>query len=474
MRRTISLLMAALFLLVKAASGEEDRLVILSPHWEGIRSEFGWGFKDRYRARTGRDVKVEWLDVGGGTGTILRFVKSEFSKNPAGIGVDLFFGGGIDPFVELTRLGLTYPYRLPDEQLEQIGKTIGGIPIYDPDCHWYGAALSGFGIIYNRVVLDLIGLPEPKTWEDLGDSRLLTWVGSGDPRGSGAVHMTYEIILQAYGWEKGWEIITGLGANVRNFVAGSSQTPKDVAVGEVAYGMSIDFYAWAQANEAGSDKIGYVMPEDLTVVNPDAIAILRGAPNLKVAEAFVDFVMSEEGQKLWLLRIGNPEGPKKFQLDRFSVMPNLYDKVLGNTNISVNPFRWRSSFRYDSEKGSRRWSVINDLIGVMIIDSHAQLVEAWKKVIEGGMREEAMKGISQAPVSEEEALSLVPGWRNPEIRNRKISAWAQFAREKYLRYGASRMEGGWSMTRIPALGLTVGLLVALVLYMRSTRGKSRA
>ena len=51
----------------------------------------------------------------------------------------------------------------------------------------------------------------------------------------------------------------GLGANVRNFTNSASQVPKDVAIGEVAYGLAIDFYAWAQVNEAGADKIGFVM-----------------------------------------------------------------------------------------------------------------------------------------------------------------------------------------------------------------------
>ena len=81
--------------------------------------------------------------------------------------------------------------------------------------------------------------------------------------------MAYELILQAYGWERGWEVITTMGANVRNFTSGGSQAPKDVAAGEVAYGLSIDFYAWAQVGQVGEDYIGFTMPDNLTIVNPD-------------------------------------------------------------------------------------------------------------------------------------------------------------------------------------------------------------
>ena len=77
--------------------------------------------------------------------------------------------------------------------------------------------------------------------------------------------MMYEIILQAYGWDKGWQVITCMGANVRNFVKGSGQTLKEVSTGDAAYGLAIDFYATSTINRVGRDKIGYVMPEGLTV-----------------------------------------------------------------------------------------------------------------------------------------------------------------------------------------------------------------
>ncbi|MCK5327741.1 MAG: ABC transporter substrate-binding protein, partial [Candidatus Latescibacteria bacterium] len=178
------------------------KVIIVSPHWEGIQTEFERGFEQFSEARTGERIRVEWLDQGG-TSAMLRFVKSEFAARPEGIGIDMMFGGGVDPYLELRRLNLMHPYRLPEDILDKIAPRIGGMPMYDPDYHWYGATLAGFGIIFNKAVLNMIHLPEPKTWEDLGDPRLLTWVGSADPRSSGSVHMAYEIILQAFGWEKG-------------------------------------------------------------------------------------------------------------------------------------------------------------------------------------------------------------------------------------------------------------------------------
>ncbi|MFH1008133.1 MAG: extracellular solute-binding protein [Candidatus Latescibacterota bacterium] len=443
-----------------ALSSAEEKILIVSPHWEGIQTEFERGFEAFSEARTGERIGVEWLDQGG-TSAVLRFVKSEFVARPEGIGIDMMFGGGVDPYLELRRLNLTHPYRLPEEVFGRIAQTVGGMPMYDPAYHWYGATLAGFGIIYNKSVLDMVHLPRPKSWEDLGDPSLLTWVGSADPRSSGSVHTAYEIILQAFGWERGWEVLTRLGANVRNFTKGADQSVKDVAVGEVAYGLAIDFYAWAQVDEVGAAYIGYTMPENLTIVNPDAIAILKGAPHLKAAQLFLEFVMSEPGQKLWMLNKGAPGGPAEFQLNRFSVIPSLYEQAEENTSVRMNPFNWESSLIYDSEKGSARWRIINDLVGVLLVDSHRELVRAWKQVIELGLEEEDLRKLCALPVTESEAEELVAKWEDPEIRNRTIAAWTVFARSKYGAFGGEKTGRGGSLLIWASLAV---MLVAAAPY----------
>ena len=92
--------------------GSADRLVLISPHWEGIKYEFERAFKAWYRRETGRNVDLEWIDVGG-TSETLRFIQSEFKSKPAGIGIDVFFGGGVDPYMALKADTLLQPYRLP-------------------------------------------------------------------------------------------------------------------------------------------------------------------------------------------------------------------------------------------------------------------------------------------------------------------------------------------------------------------------
>jgi ABC-type Fe3+ transport system substrate-binding protein len=410
-----------------------DKLVLISPHWEGIRYEFERAFKARYQRETGRTVEFEWMDVGGSSET-LRYVESEFRNKPTGIGIDIFFGGGYDPYLALKKTHLLEPYILPKPLLEKIPQRLAGVPLYDPDHTWYGATLAGFGIVYNKVVLGLTKLPVITTWEGLASPQAFGWVGSSDPRKSGSVHMVYEIILQAYGWEKGWRIITALGANVRSFTNSASQVPKDVAIGEVAYGLAIDFYAWAQVKEAGADKIGFVMPDNLTIITPDCIGILKGAPNREVAQAFVRFVMSEEGQKLWLLVEKAPDGPQRFQLNRFSVLPSLYELSPQSTAVKLNPFLWRSDFEFDPKLGSERWSIVNDLIGALVIDQKHLVTRAWKGALDkGSLTEQEWQRLTAMPISADEALTLAKTrWKDAEFRNQKLNEWIHFARSKYL------------------------------------------
>ena len=422
-------------LALPAAISAQDELIIISPHPESIETEFGKNFEKWYETQTGRTVKTDWRDVGG-TSSNFRFIDSEFKRVPAGIGVDIFFGGGTDSYLRLASMGVLSPYKLPEPQLEQIPQSFHGIPIYDAQHRWYGAALSSFGIMYNEQLRALLQLPEATAWDDLGDMALLNKIGAADPRESGSAHMMYEIILQTHGWEKGFALLTKIGANVRGFSAGANAIPKDVVDGQVIYGLAIDFYAYSQIAVVGTDKIKYVVPTDGAVINPDSIAILKGAPNMAVAQKFLEFVLSEQAQKLWMLRDTDPEGPKwKGGLNRASVLPALYDK-LGERCIVTNPFALKiTPFPYDADKGSTRWDIVNDIFGVLIIDSHKDLVDAWKairKCKNPEKRDAAIAALVQLPISEAEALKIAPtDWKNPIYRNEKIKEWGQFAKQKF-------------------------------------------
>lgn len=446
-----------------AAVRAEDTLILLSPHPEGIKNEFKDAFKEYYRKEAGREVDVRYPDLSAGTSTITRYIQSEFATNPDGIGIDMYFGGGTDPYLELKRLGLLEPYRVPDDILSGVAPEISGIPLYDKDYTWYAATMAGFGILYNKVVIKTLDFPEPKAWEDLARPVFFGWVGSADPRKSGSVHMCYEIMLQAYGWERGWQIITALGANVRSFSQGAGQTPRDAAVGEIACGPAIDFYAWSQVRESGADLIGYVLPEGLTMVNGDAMAILKGAPHREVAQAFIRFVLSEDGQKLWLLPKGAPGGPTKYDLARLSVRPDLYDKVKDRALVTVNPFTAKSEFTYNATLGSARYDFVNDLIGAFIIDPHERLAATWAKAIAEAKTEAELPRLAAMPLTEEETNTLIKEgrWKDAAFRATTMKDWSALAASRYL----PATTGARLVRNLPVI-FAAFAVIAMFVYLR--------
>ena len=236
--------------------------------------------------------------------------------------------------------------------------------------------------MYNEQLREMLQLPKASAWQDLGDLALLGRIGAADPRESGSAHMVYEIILQTLGWEEGFSLLTKIGANVRGFSAGANAIPTDVVAGQAIYGLAIDFYAYGQIAVVGADKIKYVVPADGAVVTADPIAILKGAPNLPVARKFLEFVLSEDAQKLWMLRDTDPEGPEwKGGLNRASVLPALYDK-LGERCIVPKPIRHERALRfYTTQKKAANGGILStELFGVLIIDSHKDLVNTWKAI----------------------------------------------------------------------------------------------
>ena len=62
----------------REAPGEaDDTLVIITPHNEAIRHEFALGFRDWYKAKTGRTVFLDWRMIGG-TSEIARYLEGEY------------------------------------------------------------------------------------------------------------------------------------------------------------------------------------------------------------------------------------------------------------------------------------------------------------------------------------------------------------------------------------------------------------
>jgi ABC-type Fe3+ transport system substrate-binding protein len=417
--------------LIPGSRAVGERAIVLTPHVDAIRIEFANGFAKWHQEHFQEPGGVEWRNVGG-TSDALRFIRSEFRLKPDGIGLDILFGGGQEPYLVLADEALSAPYRAGPEYLDGIPPAHLGMEIYDPEFHWYAAAISSFGILQNTRLQRIHGFPLVRRWADLGHPQLMGWVGAGDPRNSGTMYVMFEAFLQAYGWQKGWNLLTQIAGNVRKFDRVSSTTAKDVTLGETAYAFAIDFYAFSQIAVAGRTNMTFVLPEDFTAINVDCIAILKGAPHRRMAERFVDFVLSEAGQRLWFLPRGHPQGPQQFSIERMSVRPAFYPRYRGVSNIEFSPFELTRGFNYDAKLSRTRREVVAALAGAVLVDTHTELTEAWRHLNRRSISEAELEALGSMPLTEAEALSLSTGqWKSAEFRNQKRLDWQNWARAKY-------------------------------------------
>lgn len=413
-------------------AGQQVTLVIISPHSSSVRAEFARAFSEWTERQRGHTTAIEWLNVGG-TADGIRYVQSEFTSKPAGIGVDLFFGGGMDPYVQFKASNLLQPFQPDPEILNAIPASIGGVPLYDADACWYGTCLGAFGILFNIPVLERLNLPEPRQWSDLANPAIASWVGSGDPRISGSSHMVYETILQAYGWDEGWATLTAMSANTRTFSRSAGEVPKDVSMGEVACGSAVDVYAWRQMEQSG-DRLDFVLPDRATVITPDSVGILKGAPNAELAGCFINFLLSPAGQNIWCLRAGTPGGPLEHTLNRMPIRPGIVQTAGSNAAVKLDPFAITNRFiSYNPTLGSARWGILNDLVGAWMIDTQSELKAAWLAVNSPDTTGATpINRLVEPPMSQADALALAAGeWKEPATRSQLRLEWAEAARQRY-------------------------------------------
>lgn len=94
----------------------------------------------------------------------------------------------------------------------------------------------------------------------------------------------------------GWDFYRGLAALGTNPTGGNGGTCKAVAGGEKLYGFVVDFLPIR--NKLKGAPVGFVFPVEGVSAVTEPVAILSTAQNPEAAKAFVDFLLSPEGQQL--------------------------------------------------------------------------------------------------------------------------------------------------------------------------------
>jgi len=296
--------------------------------------------------------------------------------------VDVAWGGGPDLFDIILDADLLAPLEGVniDSILSDIPMDIGGSEtrrVVDGDVYWAGAAISSFGFTINTELLDFYDLPEPSTWEDLASTIYAvylptTLVGTADATTSTSNTRIFQIILQIYGWEEGWNLLARMGANSKIF--DQSGNVRDAVINkEIAIGTTIDFYGYT-AQWMNPEFCRYIFPADGTIVNADPIALLTTATDTNLAQGFIEWVLSPEGQKTWLdgninrmpvneAVFDTPEGLQRSDLE----------EVFGKTQEAL-------TIQFDSVEGASYYSAIRSYhrAVIAVANTQIQLEKLWE------------------------------------------------------------------------------------------------
>src|SRR6266849_3775307 len=275
----------------------EGELVLITPVSKFIHDASLKAFADYAKEKWNVTVKVNAIPAGTPVayGRIV-----EWKGKPE---ADIFWGGESALFEKLADQKLLQKLEISREAWDSIPASIGKpkpIPLKDKDGYWVGTALEPYGLVWHPRKLQRLGVADLRDWDDLLNPKLKGEVAQCAPTRSSSSNATYEVILSLNGEDKGWEWLKKLAANTGHFTARSRDVPNVVAKGEYAAGFAVPSYMAFEEKLAGFD-IRYVAPTN-AFVTPEPMAILAGARNPKAARAFIEFLLTERGQRVFMER----------------------------------------------------------------------------------------------------------------------------------------------------------------------------
>ena len=160
---------------------------------------------------------------------------------------------------------------------------------YDADRTYFGSKLITTGIAVNTAAKT-----RPASWADLAKPEYKGQIAMPSPLYSGAAAIMLGTMTSRP--DLGWTYFEKLKAADAVAVRGNGAVVTAVANGEKAYGVLVDFMAF-NAKAKGS-PIDFVFPSEGLPAVTEPVAILKTTQNPAAARAFVDFILSDEGQKL--------------------------------------------------------------------------------------------------------------------------------------------------------------------------------
>lgn len=351
------------------AAALEDRVVVVTSYPEEMTIRFEEAFEKRH---PGVDLQIVWKQGGDALAAL---------STPDQGRTDVYWSPAQQVFPILNAQGAFRPFPVDRDHLPGF---IGAQPLVEPGAVYEAFEVAGYGLAVDPQALARAGASTPKSWRDLTSPAYDGLLAMPVAGRVGFSPELYEIILQSEGWEAGWALLGEASANAALLAGGPAQTGA-VREGRAAIALTIDFFPLGVAANGG--KLETVYPYR-TAFLPAHVALMAKAPHPDAAQAFIDFALSQQGQRLLL----HPD------VTRHAVRPDAYDPP---QQAKVNPFAApQLTFVYDYRLARERRDLVAALFDVVLVEPQADMKALWRALQSAearpGLPPERRAGLAQA------------------------------------------------------------------------------
>ncbi|MFL0001210.1 ABC transporter substrate-binding protein [Klebsiella variicola] len=195
------------------------------------------------------------------------------------------------------------------------------VPANLKSADYIAQGVSALGIVWNSKS----GTPEPKEWRDLTQPAFKDKVTTPDPALSGA-SLDLLIGLQNSMGDQAWQLFDDLKKNGMVVSGPNAQAVTPVMQGaKAAVFGAVDYVSYGNIQQGESLKV--IFPASGTVIAPRPMMILKTSQHADDAKAFIDYVLSPEGQArvadAWLMPARRDVAAKRPLLDALKVLPTI-------------------------------------------------------------------------------------------------------------------------------------------------------
>lgn len=368
------------FLHVAMVSAATEKVVVVTSYPQEVITQFEAAFEQAYPQYR---LEIQWRQ----SRDAMTFLHQPHAP------VDVYWSPAQRNFATLAKEGA---FRKLDNDLSGLPQRIGGFQVADSDGYYTAVETAGYGIVYHPAELQRLGLPVPQDWKALMTSEYEGHVVLPIPSKVGYAPMLVDTMLQGYGWQQGWQILQQISANAKLADAGATFISDDVGSGQVAVGLTMDFFA-ASAIANGKPLL-FTYPEKVGY-SPAHVAIFNESHHLDAAKAFVTFVLSEQGQKL----LFHPD------IRKLPIRPSVY---ANKPDGYFDPFSaaQRATYQYDIASGIARQELLGAVFDALITRHHEALKAMWSALRLAQQRaptdkrlQEALQHAHWLPVSAEQS-----------------------------------------------------------------------